>query len=135
MHEIRRVQYFHTMVEDRPGKALQFLSGLADLGVNMLAFTAIPVGLMQTQLTIFPEEPARLEDQGRKAGFRLDGPHHALLVQGEDVPGALVGVHEKLYQAGVNVYASTGVTGGDSYGYILYIRPEEFDKAAEALGV
>lgn len=135
MHEIRRVQYFHTTVEDRPGEALEFLSTLADLGISMLAFTAIPVGLMQTQLTIFPEEPAMLREQGRKAGFRLDGPHHALLVQGEDVPGALVGIHEKLFRAGINVYASTGVTGGTSYGYIIYVRPEDFEDAASAVGL
>ena len=135
MHDIHRVQYFYTTVQDRPGEALEFLSTLADLGINMLAFTAIPVGMMQTQLTIFPEEPALLKDQGRKAGFRLDGPHHALLVQGEDVPGALVGIHEKLYRAGINVYASTGVTSGKGYGYIIYIRPEDFEEAAAAVGV
>ena len=135
MHDIQRVQYFYTTVEDRPGEAFRFLSSLDDLGINLLAFTAIPVGLMQTQLTIFPEEPARLTEEGRKSGFELDGPHHALLVQGKDVPGALVGIHEKLYQAGINVYASTGVTGDEAYGYILYIRPEDFEEAATALDV
>ncbi len=135
MHDIHRVQYFYTTVQDRPGEALEFLSTLGDLGINMLAFTAIPVGMMQTQLTIFPEDPALLKDHGRKAGFKLDGPHHALLVQGEDVPGALVGIHEKLYRAGINVYASTGVTSGKGYGYIIYIRPEDFEEAAAAVGV
>ncbi|NIP79475.1 MAG: hypothetical protein GWM90_09770, partial [Gemmatimonadetes bacterium] len=62
--------------------------------------------------------------------------NHALLVQGEDVPGAVVGIHEKLYRAGINVYASTGVTAGrGSYGYILYVRPEDFEEAAEAVGL
>jgi hypothetical protein len=135
MHEIRRVEYYYTTVEDRPGEALRFLTTLGDLGINMLAFTAIPVGIMQTQLTIFPADPAMLKDQGRKAGFQLDGPHHALLVQGQDVPGALVGIHEKLYRAGINVYASTGVGSGDEYGYILYVRPEDFEAAATAVGV
>jgi hypothetical protein len=133
-HEIRRVEYFYTTVQDRPGEALRFLSTLADLGINMLAFTAIPVGLMQTQLSIFPENGARLEDEGKKSGFQLDGPHHALLVQGEDVPGAIVEIHDKLFRAGINVYASTGVAGThDSYGYIIYVRPEDFDRACEAV--
>ena len=135
-HEIRRVEYFYTTVRDRPGEALRFLSLLDELGVNMLAFTAIPVGLLQTQLTIFPEDAARLRDQGRKAGFEVDGPHPALLVQGEDVPGAIVEIHEQLYRSGINVYASTGVTGGrGSYGYILYVRPGDFEAACEALGI
>lgn len=135
-HEIRRVDYFYTTVQDRPGEALRFLTALSELGVNLLAFTAIPVGLLQTQLTIFPEDSLRLKDEGRKAGFRLDGPHPALLVQGRDAPGALVEIHERLFQAGINVYASTGVASGErSYGYILYVRPEDFAGAAEALGL
>lgn len=133
-HQIRRIEYYYTTVEDRPGEALRFLSTLGDLGIDMLAFTAIPVGLMQTQLSIFPEDGARLENEGRKSGFRLDGPHPALLVQGEDVPAAIVEIHDKLFRAGINVYASTGVTGGEGrYGYLIYVRPEDFDEACEAV--
>jgi hypothetical protein len=59
-----------------------------------------------------------------------------VLVQGDDEPGALVGVHERLYQANVNVAAATGVADGKGrYGYVLYFRPEDFDKAAAALEV
>lgn len=135
-HEIRRVEYYYTTVHDRPGEALRFLTALDETGINLLALTAIPVGMLQTQLSIFPDDPARLRDAGRTAGFALEGPHHALLVQGQDVPGALVSIHERLHQAGVSVYASTGVaSGSDSYGYILYVRPEEFDAACEALGI
>jgi hypothetical protein len=59
-----------------------------------------------------------------------------LLVQGDDKLGALASVHAKLYEENVNVYASSGVTaGGGGYGYILYVRPDEYEKAAQALGV
>lgn len=135
-HEIQRVDYFYTTVQDRPGEALRFLSQLREIGINLLAFTAIPVGLLQTQLTIFPEDTPRLEEEGRKGGFKLDGPHPAFLVQGSDVPGAVMGLHERLYEAGINVYASTGVSGGQgAFGYILYVRPEDFQAAAETLGI
>lgn len=135
-HSIRRVDYFHVTVQDRPGEALKTLSALADLGISLVAFTAIPAGMMQTQLTIFPEDSMRLTAQSRRAGLTLEGPHPALLVQGEDVPGDLVAVHERLHEAGVNVYQSTGVSSGKgSYGYIIHVRPTEFDRAAEALGV
>jgi hypothetical protein len=135
-HEIRRADYYHTTVRDRPGEALRFLSQLRELGINLLAFTAIPVGLLQTQLTMFPDDAPRLREEGRKSGFALDGPHPAFLVQGSDVPGAVVDIHERLYHAGINVYASTGVSGGQgTFGYILYVRPGDFDAAAEALGL
>ncbi|UCE86633.1 MAG: hypothetical protein JSU66_02535, partial [Deltaproteobacteria bacterium] len=66
----------------------------------------------------------------------LDGPHPALLVQGDDELGALAGVHALLHEANVNVYASSGVTDGKgSYGYVIYVRPEDYERAAAALRV
>jgi len=135
-HTIRRVDYFHAAVNDRPGEAVRFLTALADLGVNLLAFTAIPMGLHLTQLTIFPDDPDRLADESGRGGVKVDGPHPALLVQGEDVPGALVGIHERLHDAGVNVYAATGVSGGKgSFGYVIHLRPADLELALETLGV
>jgi hypothetical protein len=133
---IRRVDYYYTTVEDVPGEAYKLLTRLAGLGVNLLAFNAVPVGPARTQLTLFPEEGAKLSDAARKANFPVDGPHKAILVQGDDELGALASVHERLYQARVNVYASTGVTDGQgSYGWILYVRSDDYDRAAQALGV
>ncbi|MDZ7266199.1 MAG: hypothetical protein ONB48_02560 [candidate division KSB1 bacterium] len=133
---IRRVDYFYATVKDQPGEAYKLLSQLAALGVNLLAFSAIPTGPMRTQLTLFPEHTPHLLEAARKAGFSLDGPHRALLVQGDDKLGALAEVHEKLYEANVNIYASSGVSDGrGSYGYVIYVRPEEYEAAAKALGL
>jgi len=135
-HTIRRVEYFHTTVHDRPGEALRFLTALADLGVNLVAFTVIPSGLHETQLTVFPSETPSFTDQSERVGFAIEGPHQALLVQGEDAPGALVEIHERLFDAGINVHAATGVSGGDGrFGYILQVRPSDFERAAAVLGV
>ncbi len=133
---IRRVDYFYTTVKDQPGEAYKLLSQLAMLGVNLLAFTGVPMGSTHTQLALFPEDTLKLADAAKKAGFTLDGPNPALLVQGDDELGALAGIHLKLYEANVNVYAATGVTDGrGSYGYIIYVRPDECERAAKALGV
>ena len=134
--KIRRVDYFYATVKDQPGEAYLFLQQLADLGINLLAFTAVPVGPSSTQLSIFPEDGRNLIDLARQSGLKIEGPHHAILVQGNDEFGALAEVHKKIYRAGVNVYASTGVaTDDDTYGYLLYIRPEAFERAAKALGL
>ena len=131
---IRSVDYFYTPVHDQPGEAYKLLSTLADMGVNLLACTAIPVGPMLTQLTLFPENALKMADAARKAQINIGGPHPALLVRIDDEIGALAVIHEKLYQADVNVYASYGVSDGKgSYGYILYIRPDELPRAVSAL--
>jgi len=133
---IRPVDYFYVNVPDRPGEAHRVLSGLADSGVNLLAITAVPVGPSRTQMALFPEDSFMLRDTAMKVGLELDGPYRAMLVQGDDELGALVGIHEKLASSGVNVYASMGLTDGKGdYGYLLYIRPEEFERAVTALGV
>jgi len=134
--KIRRIDYYFTTVVDQPGAAYELLSSLAGLGVSLLALTAVPIGPDNTQMTLFPEDAHRLTTAAQQAGLPLDGPHRALLVQGDDEMGALAGVHEKLAQAQVNVYASTAVTDGKGhYGYIIYVRPEQYERATQALQV
>lgn len=133
---IRRVDYFYTMVKDQPGEAYKLLSLLASMGIKLLAFTAVPFGPMTTQLTIFPEDTERLASEARKSGLVLDGPQPALLVQGDDALGALAEIHMKLYEANVNVYASSGVADGKgSYGYLIYVTPNDYERAVTALQV
>jgi hypothetical protein len=133
---VRRIDYFSTTVRDDPGEAYKLLATLANLGVNLLAFTAVPIGPLHTQLTIFPEDSAKLANEAKMDRLVLDGPHPALLVQGDDELGALAGLHMKLMKANVNVYASTGVAdGGGSFGYVIYVRPEQYNLAVAALGL
>ena len=135
-YRIRKVDYYHATVKDQPGAAYQILDTFSDQGVNLLAFSAVPIGPAATQLIIFPEVGAALEDLAMKSGMNLMGPYSAFIINGSDEIGALARVHEKLYNAGVNVYASNGVTdGNDEYGYIVYIRHEDLEKASAALGV
>jgi hypothetical protein len=135
-YKIRRLEYFYAQVSDQPGAAYELLSSLAGLGVNLLALTAVPIGPEDTQLTLFPEDPHRLLDAAKKAGLPLTGPHPAILVQGDDELGALAKVHARLAEAQVNVYASMCVTDGSGgYGYVIYVRPDEYDRARKALEV
>jgi hypothetical protein len=135
-YTIRRAEYFNATVVDQPGEAYRALSALESLGVSLLAFTAVPVGPDRTQLTLFPADPSKMAAEADKARMTLDGPHSALLMQGDDELGALVGVHEKLYRADVNVYASMGVSdGAGKYGYVIYVRQEDCKRAAKVLGV
>jgi hypothetical protein len=132
--QIHRVEYFYCTVKQEPNEAYELLSQLARLGVNLLAFTAVPMGPSSTELTLFPEDALRLQSAARKAGLVLIGPYSALLVQGDDELGALAGIHARLHAARVDVYASSGVTDGRGhYGYVIYLRPEEFERAVAAL--
>jgi hypothetical protein len=132
----RRIEYFYVNVRDELGVSYRILSALAERGVHLLAFTAVPSGADRAQLAIFPEDPAHLLSEARLAQIELEGPHHALLVQGDDELGGLAQVHGRLFDAGVDVYASSGVSDGKgSFGYVVYVREDQFEQAADALGL
>ncbi len=133
---IRPVEYYYANVRDELTAAYRVLAALAERGVNQLAFTAVPSGPSLAQFALFPEDPPHLVTEAHEMGLALDGPHHALLVQGDDELGALASVHERLVAAGVDIYASSGVTdGGGSFGYVIYVREDQFAKARAALDV
>jgi predicted amino acid-binding ACT domain protein len=134
--QIRPIDYFYTTAKDQPGEAYRLLSLLAGLGVNLVSFTAIPISPTRTQLTLFPEDTERLCCEAGKAGVDLDGPYPAILVQGDDELGALAEIHQRLFEVGVNVFASTGVSDGrGAFGYVVYVRPEDHDAALRTLGL
>ena len=74
-HRIRRADYFYTTVPDVPGEAYRLLSLLAELGIGLLAFHAIPIGPSHTQFTLFPDDPLRLRDEGDRKSTRLNSSH------------------------------------------------------------
>lgn len=133
---IQMVNYFYMTVPDKPGAACHVLFQLAAANVNLLAFSAVPIGPENTQLVLFPESVESLARGAEKAGFVLSGPNRALLIQGDDKLGALVEIHEKLSEAGINVYASTGVADGrGGFGYVMYVKGDQFDEATRVLGL
>jgi len=109
---------------------------MASLGVDLLAFSAVPMGGETTQLTLFPAQAGRLQAAAESGGLALTGPQHAFLIQGDDELGALLGIHRKLAEAQVNVFASSGVTDGQGgFGYLIYVRPQDYEQASRVLAI
>jgi hypothetical protein len=132
---VRAVSYFYATVVDKAGEAYRLLSHLAEAGVNLLAFSAMPSGPEHAQLVLFPDSADSLIDIAKAGGFTLIGPQQAFLVQGDDHLGAMAGIYRKLFDVKVDVYASSGVTDGrGGFGYVLYVRPASFERARQALG-
>lgn len=133
-YSINRVDYFYTTVKDQPGEAYKLLSALADLGVNLLAFNAVPLSSSGAQLSLFPEDSDLFRSIAQKAGIKIEGPNPALLIQGDDEIGVLAEIHRKLYAADINIYSAICVTTGKgTFGYLVYLRPDEYEKAKDVL--
>jgi hypothetical protein len=131
---IRQADYFYVPVSGKAAAPSELLSALAVRGINLLAFSAIPMGPDRTQLTLFPEDTGRFTSESSRVGLSVDGPHPALLVQGDDELGALARVNQTLTDAGIGVFAATGIADGrGSFGYVVYVRPSDVDRALKLL--
>ena len=48
--------------------------------------------------------------------------------------GVLADVHRRLVDASIDVYAANGVTDANGrFGYLIYVRPDDYDRAAGIL--
>ncbi len=131
---VQRVQYFYIEVSDKPGEGSTVLHLLKEAGVNLLAFSGFPKG-RRAQIDFIPADPAAFRAVARKAKLKLVGPKRGFLVQGEDRVGAVAELMTKLAEAGINVTAIDAVAAGAGrYGAILWVKPQDVQKAARILG-
>ena len=133
---IRRIEYFYSNIKDQPGEAYRLLTRLDQLGTKLLAFSAMPTGVNTTQFALFVDDARQFERLARQASISLDGPYQALLVQGDAQLDDLADIHRRLFEGSVNVYASTGMADEQgNFHYVIYIKPEDFERAARLLDV
>lgn len=132
--KVRNVEYFYVRIQDASEKAYELLARLASEEVNLLAFSAVPYGPNHVELTIFPDRPENFVQAAKNLGWTITAPQHACLVQGDDHLGTLAEIHQVLIGAGVNIYASSGVTDGSGhFGYVVYFKEEDHQRAAKVL--
>ncbi len=131
----RLVDYFYTMIPDKPGEGARILRVLRDARVNLVAFSAFP-NQRKSQVDFIPGDAAALVAAAKAAKIKLKGPKKVFLIDGDDRVGALSDVLAKLGAAKVNVTAVDAVCSGmGRYGAILWVKAKDMKKASAALGV
>lgn len=131
---IKRIEYYYTVVPNKAGEGAKVLNALKAKGVNLFAFCGFPTGWGRAQLDFVPVDKDAFLAAAKKAGVKLVGPKVAFLIQGEDRVGAVADLVEKLKQAQINITALQAVAGGEGrYGAILWVKPADIEKAAQAL--
>lgn len=131
----RKVGYFKTTVPDKPGQGFRVLAALRDQGVNLLAFHAFPASRGKSQLDFVPADERVFHDAAARIKLKIGKRKAALLVEGEDRPGAIAEVLQKLAGASTNVVAIDAVRAGAGFGALIWVKPKDFDKAAAAIGM
>jgi hypothetical protein len=134
MDSIRKLDYFSMETPHKVGEGARLLGALRDAGVNLVAFTGFPRG-RRAQVDFIPEDSAQFRQAARKLKMKL-GPRKAVfLAQGDDRPGAIAAICEKLADAGINMIAMDAVAiDGGRYGAIFWVESRNVSKAARLLG-
>jgi hypothetical protein len=131
---IRKVAYFAVDVPNKPGEGACLLVGLADAGVNLLAFSGFPSG-RKTQLDFIPEDVAVFKNAVKAAKLKTRPQKFGFLVQGDDRKGAVADLLKTLSEKKINVTALDAVSAGAGrYAAILWVATKDVNKAAKALG-
>ncbi|HEY6261971.1 MAG TPA: hypothetical protein VIW47_10280 [Nitrospiraceae bacterium] len=132
---IRTAQYFKMQIADTPGALAGMLAPLRDAGVNLVAVHAFPRN-RRTQVDVVPEDPMIFKNVVKVHQLKMQGPKTCLLAEGDDRPGALADVTDRLGSAKINMTAVTGIAAGQGrFGAILWVEPRDVKKAAKTLGI
>jgi hypothetical protein len=131
---VRVVEYFYLTAPQKPGVGAAVLNELRQAGVNLLAFSGFPAG-RGAQLDFIPEDAAAFRAAAKKAKWKLTGPKKAFLISGDDRPGVVGDMLQKLADAKINVTAVDAACAGQGrYGAILWVAARDVARAARALG-
>ncbi|MBI3810903.1 MAG: ACT domain-containing protein [Nitrospirae bacterium] len=131
---IRKVDYFYIKSANKSGEGARVLRAIQDEGINLLAFSGFPQG-RKAQIDFIPDDPVAFESAARRAGLKLSKKKSGFLVQGEDRPGTVAAIMGRLADAKINVTAIDAVSAGEGrYGAILWVKPKDVARAAQALG-
>jgi hypothetical protein len=133
VNTIRRADYFSIQVPHKTGEGARLLGALRDAGINLSAFTAFPSG-RRAQIDFIPEDSAAFKAAARKLGIKVGPRKTVFVVQGEDRPGAIAEICEKLAAAGINMVAMDAASAGNgSYAGMFWVAPSDVRKAAKVL--
>ena len=132
---IRTAQYFKVQIADKPGTLGGMLAPLREEGVNLLSVHAFPRN-RRTQVDVVPEDPTAFKNVAKAHRLKIQGPKLCLLVDGDDRPGALADLTDRLGSARINMTAVTGLAAGQGrFGAILWVKPRDVKKAAKVFAV
>jgi hypothetical protein len=132
---VRKVSYSYVTVPARPGQGAKVLEAVAKAGINMAGCLGFPAKAGTAQLDIMVENVAPLKRVAKRNGWRLAQAKKCFLIQGPDRVGAVHRHIKKLGDAGINVTAATAVTAGRGrYGMVIWVKPRDYARAAQALG-
>jgi hypothetical protein len=117
------------------GSEADTVNELVASGIRLLALSAMAAGGGKIQWNVVPEEPAALVEKLEAMGVRPNRHSAGFWVRGDDGVGAVAGVLERLAEGQIGVTAMQAVAGCGGYGALLWVKPQDLERAARLLGL
>jgi hypothetical protein len=131
---VKKVNYCYTKVPNRAGQGDAVLRELREAGVNLLAYSGFPIGKGKAQLDFIPDDMVAFRRVARKNDWRLSKVKKGFLITGNDQVGAAHKHISKLAEAKIGITAADAVAAGKGrYGMILWVKPNQYARAARLL--
>ena len=132
---IRKVDHYSASIADKVGAGAKVMGALRGAGINLIAHWGYPRGRGKSTMEFIPEDGPAFVAAAKGAKLKLSKKQTAFCVQGEDRPGAIADLLDRLAAAKVNVGALQAVSaGGGRYGAVVFLPQKSVEKAAKALG-
>jgi hypothetical protein len=85
---------------------------------------------------VVPEDPTAFNAIAKAHKLKVQGPKMCLLIEGDDRPGAMADLTDRLRLAKINIISVTGLSAGQGrFGAILWVKPGDIRKAAKVFGI
>ena len=131
---VKKIKYCYLKVPNRAGQGERVLRTLREEGINLLAYSGFPIGKGKAQLDFIPEDMTALRQVARANDWKLSAVKKGFLITGSDRLGAVHRHIAKLADRGINVTAADAVAAGRGrYGMLLWVRPQNYVRAARVL--
>ena len=132
MAKAKRLAYFKTNIDDKPGALLALTKDLKGKKLDLIALKGVAQA-GQGEILVIAKSPDKLRDAWKASGSLVE-EGTVFFLSGTDTTGALVTSLDAIAKAGVNLVATEALAVGGKFGAVIWVSPEDLDKTAQALG-
>ena len=133
MAQPKRVTYFKSKIEDRPGALLAVVQTLKEKKLGLVALWGYSTQPGEADLYCIPKDVEKFRNAAGAAGMTT-WEATGFLLKGADRTGAMVNTLDALAKAGINIIALHAMAASGNYGAFLHVADADIEKTAAAIG-